>query len=382
MNKKIFLALLLLTSFGKSHCMLQPLKNPLEKILWPIYLYICEKFKTKTEKLADAIKSGNIQDVKKYIDQGVDVTTQDNYYIHLAVVKGHTNILELFLQEGIQVNAKNLEDGTSLHYAAFKGHTSIIELLIQNGADVNAKNHNEITPLYIAVDNQHINNTIKLLIQHGANTNAKDNNGKTSLHIATMHGHIEIIKFLIKKGADINAQDQEKKTPLDYATEYDYPDAVILIEKYTEKSNKLTKLLHNFKKRNKDTAAYLQKIKQLLTDKYTPQYDKQTAIKLLFRYLGTIDQELCSHILFNHRFFTDNEFKVVCYFVTSNRLKDRDRQEAIDKVDTFCPDQDRAVEIKDFYDMEKRLEFGTEHMQKDVVGLQNKQLQIPRFLFR
>ena len=45
------------------------------------------------------------------------------------------------------MSAKNDEDGTPLHLPADRGHTEVVELLITAGADVNAKDDEGETPL-------------------------------------------------------------------------------------------------------------------------------------------------------------------------------------------------------------------------------------------
>lgn len=57
-----------------------------------------------------------------------------------AVKNGYTNIVELLLKAGADVNVKNCEDNTALHYACIYGHPTIAQILIEMGADVYAKN--------------------------------------------------------------------------------------------------------------------------------------------------------------------------------------------------------------------------------------------------
>lgn len=56
---------------------------------------------------------------------------------------------------------------TPLHDAAWKGHIDAMQLLIDNGANVNARNEWDRTPLHDASRNGHVD-AMKLLIEHVA----------------------------------------------------------------------------------------------------------------------------------------------------------------------------------------------------------------------
>jgi len=84
-----------------------------------------------------------------------------------AVKEGNIEAVKQHLAAGTDVNAKDAGWGdlTPLHYAAQKGHKEIIELLIANGVNVNAKMTNGSTPLDLAIEyNQ--TETADLLREH------------------------------------------------------------------------------------------------------------------------------------------------------------------------------------------------------------------------
>ncbi len=84
---------------------------------------------------------------------------------------GHTEIVELLIAAGADINVKNRGGGTPLYDAAFRGRKEIAELLIAKGADVNAKGVDGITPLDLATTFRHRRTeTADLLRKHGGKT--------------------------------------------------------------------------------------------------------------------------------------------------------------------------------------------------------------------
>ena len=53
-----------------------------------------------------------------------------------ACRNGHTNVAELLLERGADVNAKGILGGTGLHWAAINGHKETVAFLLAHGADL------------------------------------------------------------------------------------------------------------------------------------------------------------------------------------------------------------------------------------------------------
>lgn len=73
---------------------------------------------------------------------------------------------ELLKRDSNLVSRKDEFGRTALHFAAVAGHTNIVELLVGNGADINAKNNDGHTPLMLAREYEHRELT-EWLRQHG-----------------------------------------------------------------------------------------------------------------------------------------------------------------------------------------------------------------------
>jgi len=131
----------------------------------------CADVSEKNAKLIQAVRNGNLMDVKAALADGADI------------------------------NAKDISNGaTALIVASYEGHTEVVKLLIEKGADVNAKDNNGVTSLLNASYQGHTE-VVKLLIEKGVDVKAKDNNGVSPLMNASMTGHTKIIKLLLDNGS-------------------------------------------------------------------------------------------------------------------------------------------------------------------------------------
>ena len=131
-----------------------------------------------------------------------------------AVKDGNVESVRQFLQQGVPVNTKDDRGETPLHNSASNGHLEVARFLIEAGADVNAKAKYGWTPLHWSAGRGHLE-VARALIEAGADVNAKENDGQTPLHLSALKGHLEVARALIEAGADVNARDSEGRTPLD-----------------------------------------------------------------------------------------------------------------------------------------------------------------------
>ncbi|PSN57958.1 hypothetical protein C0J52_00200 [Blattella germanica] len=107
--------------------------------------------------------------LKWLLDRGVSMEQYDNngtLPIHLACVKGFSEIVVAFLDHRMNVNARNSTGDTPLHYAVYSKQDTVAELLIAKGADINAKNIFYRRPDHIAAMVGNINylKTVKNVI--------------------------------------------------------------------------------------------------------------------------------------------------------------------------------------------------------------------------
>ena len=190
------------------------------------------------------ILGGKIDEVKKLINNGVDVNEKFNFgatgditAIVLAVMLGRVEICKVLIDEGADIKIKTSGGLTLLHHGALSSgdYKDVVELLIAKELDVNAKcaygEAKDATPLHAAAGKGNVG-VAELLIKNGAEVNARVAfNGYTPLHIAAREGYQEVAKLLISSEADINEKSKNEETPLDLAISKEHKELADLIRK-------------------------------------------------------------------------------------------------------------------------------------------------------
>ncbi|WP_339045139.1 ankyrin repeat domain-containing protein [Candidatus Mesenet endosymbiont of Agriotes lineatus] len=174
-----------------------------------------------------AISNGHIEAVKLLIENGAYFNIKDKYGqtpLDLAHKNNQNEIIslleateelfdgviskdfkriEMAINSGTNVNAKNKNGDTALILSTINGSKDIVKFLLENGAKVNKKNKNNSTPLHLAISSNNIKIT-ELLLKYGAKMNERNDNDEMPLHFAAQAGHAEVVKLLISKGADVS----------------------------------------------------------------------------------------------------------------------------------------------------------------------------------
>ena len=117
-----------------------------------------ERENDNQEIFFQAVRSGDIAEVKRLIEEGVDVNTQDKFG-HTALIPasnfGYTEVAQLLIEEGVDVNAQDIEGFTALMKASIRGKTKVAKLLIEEGADINVQDTWGYTALEWALRERH-----------------------------------------------------------------------------------------------------------------------------------------------------------------------------------------------------------------------------------
>jgi len=156
--------------------------------------------------------------------------------LHDAVKAGDVAQVRQLIEQGEDVNRDYPRLGTPLHQAAMGGTREMAELLIAEGADVDVVSYRWGTPLKAAASRGN-EAVAAALIAHGADVEAGDDHGLTPLHAAAERGHAAVVALLVENGADVNARSQPDGhhpgyTPVISAGQFGHFDIVDLLRAY------------------------------------------------------------------------------------------------------------------------------------------------------
>ena len=70
--------------------------------------------------------------------------------IHQAAKKGHDKVIELLIDHGAYIDAKDKNQEIPLHHAARRGHPKVIDMLLKHGSDKELKNKDKETAIEVA----------------------------------------------------------------------------------------------------------------------------------------------------------------------------------------------------------------------------------------
>jgi len=120
--------------------------------------------------------------------------------LNQAVVDGDIDRVKSDISSGADVNSKYM-GWTLLHIAVRNKRTEIAQLLIDKGADVNAKDNRGRAPVHLAVEFGQ-KAIVEALIAKGADLNIIDGRADNALTLARKNNQKEIAELLIKNGAE------------------------------------------------------------------------------------------------------------------------------------------------------------------------------------
>lgn len=154
-----------------------------------------------------------------------------------AAHAGRTATVNLLLDRGAAIDAKNFMNMTALHLAACNGQTETVQVLLRRGAKPDPHNAADAwsyilsTPLICAAHDGHLD-TVKALLAGGAAINAATSFGMTALHYAAAQGQLDTVKFLVKSGADatLKGGPEKDRTPLIEARKHQRAEVVAFLE--------------------------------------------------------------------------------------------------------------------------------------------------------
>ena len=118
-----------------------------------------------------------------------------------AAIHDDSQILDLLIRHGADVNACTSGGSTALNVAASLGRVDIAAALIRAGADVNAADAHGWTPLMGAATRSECAGLVDALLAAGARTDATNDEGETAFRFASRLGNRPAVRLLLLRDA-------------------------------------------------------------------------------------------------------------------------------------------------------------------------------------
>ncbi|MCR5436879.1 MAG: ankyrin repeat domain-containing protein [Treponema sp.] len=166
---------------------------------------------------------------KKLLNKGIPFTP-DCFASYIA--KNKTQICNLFIQGGINLNSRD-ENGTPmLNIAVRNDNEAFVTKLIELGADINIVSEDRgYTPVMDAVWRKNVEIT-EYLIKSGADLNTINKEGQTNLVLAVGSEAEKICELLAKNGADPDIKDQMGMSAYGYASLFHKEKLISILKPY------------------------------------------------------------------------------------------------------------------------------------------------------
>jgi ankyrin repeat protein/mono/diheme cytochrome c family protein len=185
----------------------------------------------KIQSFIAAIRGGDAKSVDARIAESPGLVTSKDLMgttpLHHAAGFGTLQVMQLLLDKGADVNARNRRGSTPLHWAIHDA--AKVRLLVSRGAAVNTKSIEGRTPVYQAAVLANGHEALRLLLASGADPQLATLIGQTPLMVAAVRGDVEAMRLLIEKGADVNTKNSAGETALMAAATNGSPEAVRLL---------------------------------------------------------------------------------------------------------------------------------------------------------
>jgi len=135
--------------------------------------------KVKRQALLEFLK---INDCRELISKSVDGDKVSNAFT-LAGMKNHPDILQAFLDRGMNIDNKNEHGSTALMFGSRDCRVEVVEMLLNRNANPDIQENNGWTALLIASEFGR-KEIVQLLLDHGADIDLKSNFGFSAHRLA------------------------------------------------------------------------------------------------------------------------------------------------------------------------------------------------------
>ena len=182
---------------GNNRLPLSPLFHKGQEVITQARL-IDEKRRKDFQELMHSATTGDVQAIKKLIENGANPNTSDPTGLTPLMAASHSGkveILDVLLNAGVSIDTKDSSGYTALMFSCNAGQLSCARFLIEKGANVNEVDNDGSTPIMFC--SQHgYNEIVRVLLNKGADPRVKGNHGLSAIGFAEQNGLAETKRIL------------------------------------------------------------------------------------------------------------------------------------------------------------------------------------------
>ncbi|KAL4634894.1 hypothetical protein GN956_G13936 [Arapaima gigas] len=153
---------------------------------------------TQADKLTSASAKGDLTELKKMIENGINVNERNKYgYTALQVMKlGNSDVASALLKAKADPNVRDAACGlTVTHDAARDGYLDTLRVLVEEGADVNLLDGHGNLPLHLAAREGN-RDVVEFLLQRTAEPLRPNLDGRTAYDLAVTHKRVNTARCI------------------------------------------------------------------------------------------------------------------------------------------------------------------------------------------
>jgi len=172
-----------------------------------------------------AAEAGNLDNVKFYISQNVDLNAVDSTgrtpLMYACESQGcPLEVIKFIVSRGAKTDLTSKDGASILHLAALAERLDAVDFLVKTqGMDINLRRIGTgCTPLMTVAQNTGKMELVKSLILKGADPKLCANNGSSLLQLAALGNQLELVKAMVAEGYDLSYQRPDGATILHAAS--------------------------------------------------------------------------------------------------------------------------------------------------------------------
>lgn len=167
--------------------------------------------------LIGAVRTNNMEIAELLIRNDADVHISDRYYestaLHYAIASGYLDMVDMLIYYEADPTKPEKKGLDGLNLSAWFGNPELVEYFIQLGMDVNSVDSLGNTPLINSIKNGHFQVAEQLLLA-GAAIDQTNRKGYNALHVATVSNQQEIVQLLIAADCNVDTPVYGKLSPI------------------------------------------------------------------------------------------------------------------------------------------------------------------------